>query len=59
MFNNKNEATMKKTYINPVMKIVKIHARQQMLSNSTTLGLGAAGSADNAEGRYFDFDDED
>ena len=59
MFNKKNEATMKKTYINPAMVIVKLRARQQMLTGSATLGLGADGSANEAEGRYFDFDFDD
>ena len=50
---------MKKTYINPAMVIVKLRARQQMLTGSATLGLGADGSANEAEGRYFDFDFDD
>ena len=43
------------------MKIVKIHARQQMLLGSTTLGLGEDGSANDAESRFLDldFDDEE
>ena len=52
---------MKKIYVNPSIKVVKIHTRQQMLLGSTTLGLGADGSANNAESRFLDldFDDEE
>ncbi len=50
---------MKKTYINPSMEVIKI-ATQQMLAGSGTIPMGDAGSANNAEGRYFgDWDDEE
>jgi len=51
---------MKKTYINPTMKVVKIHIRQ-MLASSPGVTLNRDGSVDAAsvEGRYFDFDFDD
>ena len=49
---------MKKTYINPVMEVIKI-ATQQMLANST-LGYGdPVETAAGAESRSFNFDDEE
>ena len=57
MFNKKNDATMKKTYINPAMVIVKLRARQQMLAGSE-LNL-YSGSASEWGGREFDFEDEE
>ena len=48
---------MKKTYINPVMDIVKVQT-QQMLAASLEFGEGQKdGSA--AAGRSYDFDDEE
>jgi hypothetical protein len=35
VFNIKQEETMKKTYINPEMEIIKIASQQQMLAGST------------------------
>ena len=58
MFNKKNDATMKKTYINPAMVIVKLRARQQMLAGSQELYLNS-GSASEWGGREFDFEDEE
>ena len=49
---------MKKQYINPQVKVVVLKSRQQLLSGSDRLGIGAAGSADNAESRDFDMDDD-
>ena len=48
---------MKKTYINPQLEVIKINVSNQLLAGST-LGLGDAGSASDAEGREF-FDDDD
>lgn len=49
---------MKKTNINPELEVIKI-ATQQMLANST-LGYGdPVSTAEGAESRSFDFDDED
>ena len=52
---------MKKTYINPSMVVVKIQTTQLMAGSE--LGIGAAGSANDAESRYgrnfFDDDEED
>ena len=41
------------------MVIVKLRARQQMLAGSQTLGIGLDGNANEAEGRYFDFEAEE
>ena len=49
---------MKKTYINPELEVIKI-ATQQMLANST-LGYGdPVSTAEGAESRSFDFDDDE
>ena len=52
---------MKKTYINPTMKVVKIHTRQMIATSSPSAGLNLDGTvgAGDIEGRYFDFDDEE
>lgn len=49
---------MKKTYINPKMVVVKIQT-SQMLAASQEVSVGTSGSADDAESRYFDWDEED
>ncbi len=49
---------MKKTYINPTQKVVNLKMRATLLAGSE-LTIGAAGSANDAEGRYFDFEDEE
>lgn len=51
---------MKKTYINPAMVIVKLKARQQMLSQSTFVGFGEGtkGGNDAAARGFDDWDDE-
>lgn len=49
---------MKKIYINPEMAVIKI-ATQQMMATSN-LGYGdAVSTAEGAESRSFDFDDEE
>ena len=52
---------MKKTYSNPDLKIVKINTRPML--TSTSLGIGASGSANDAEARrgsfFDDYDDEE
>ena len=51
---------MKKTYSNPDMKIVKINTRPML--TPTSVGIGANGSANDAEARrgsFFDYDDEE
>ena len=51
---------MKKTYINPTMKVVKIHTRQMLASSpGAGLNLNETVGARDIEGRYFDFDDEE
>lgn len=56
----KNKKTMKKTYITPSMETVKIAARNQMLTESLSLGFGGGtkGGGD-ACGRGSDDWDED
>ena len=44
---------MKKTYINPTTMIVKIQNIGQLLSGSDSIGLGTAGSANDAESRRY------
>ncbi len=46
---------MKKTYINPTLEVVKLNTNGQLLTGSNTLGIGADGSANDAESREFDF----
>ena len=55
MFNNKNEATMKKTYKNPTMVVVKIQT-QHMIAMST---LGTTNATSGNLGREYDFDFDD
>ena len=51
---------MKKTYINPTMKVVKIHIRQMLASSPVAqLNPNAILGAGDSDGRYFDFDDEE
>lgn len=51
---------MKKTYINPTMKVVKIHTRQMLASSpNAVLNPNAEVGAGDIEGRYFDFDDDE
>lgn len=63
MFNIKTKKTMKKTYINPDLKIVMINAHPMLApASSESLGIGASGSANNAEARrggFFYDDDEE
>ncbi len=49
---------MKQTYINPVLKVVKIQT-MQMVASSPQLGIGTSGSASDAESREDDFDWEE
>ena len=49
---------MKKTYINPSIDVYELKVSHQLLAGSE-LGLGEAGSADAAESRSFDFDDDE
>lgn len=50
---------MKKTYINPTMKVVMIRTRRQMLTTSNpTLGSSYQ-SGETVLGRDFDFDDDE
>jgi len=50
---------MKKTYINPAMEVINIHA-QQLLAGSITVAMGEGKvNAADAGGRYDDFDWED
>ena len=49
---------MKKTYKNPTMVVVKIQARQQMMSNSMTYG-GTTNATNGNLGREYDFDFDD
>ena len=57
--NNKNVATMKKTYINPDVKVVKINAHRLLAGSD----MGMNGNYDSGTitigGRDFDFDDEE
>ncbi|MBQ9651497.1 MAG: hypothetical protein IJV13_04705 [Prevotella sp.] len=46
---------MKKTYINPTIEVVNIKA-PQLLAGSPEVPKGSSGSADDAEGRYDDWD---
>ena len=59
----KTKTTMKKTYINPSMEIVKINATSQLLSGSGIETGGTPGeeytSTDVSYSRGFDFDDEE
>lgn len=51
---------MKKTYINPVMNIVKIESQQQIMAGSTqSMGIGS-GTKDGgaACGREYDWDED-
>ncbi len=52
---------MKKTYINPTMKVVKLKTRQQMLTVSSPNAGLTSGSVDagSIEGRDYDFEDEE
>lgn len=60
MFNNKNEATMKKTYMNPTLKVVVLKAKVQMLAGSENMGVnGNYNSGITIAGREMDFDDEE
>ena len=44
---------MKKIYINPTLEVVKINTNNQLLAGS--IGVGAPGSANDAESREADF----
>ena len=47
---------MKKTYIQPVLEVVKLKNSMELLAGSQTLGVGSGTlSADEALGRDFDF----
>ena len=64
MFNNKNEATMKKTYMNPTLKVVVLKFKNSLLAGSPGVGngytLGNSYSSDDVTyGREFDFDDDE
>ena len=52
---------MKKTYKNPTMMVVKIQARQQIMTGSTTISISETNynGTDEIQGRGFDFDDEE
>ena len=60
---------MKKTYMNPTLKVVVLKAKAQMLAGSTFSKQGDFGSASTGggtatdgfilDGREFDFDDEE
>ena len=53
---------MKKTYMNPELKVVRLKARQQMLAGSLQMiNEDASSSAGyyNSLGRDFDFDDDE
>ena len=56
MFNNKKEATMKKTYKNPSMVVVKIQTRQMLAASYMTISNEETTTLD---GRDFDFDDDE
>ena len=56
MFNNKNEATMKKIYKNPTMVVVKIQTRQMLAASYMTISNETTTTLD---GRDFDFDFDD
>ena len=58
---HKTDKTMKKTYINPAMEIIKIASQTQMLAGSKSLGFGdSVNSAAGAESRGSDdWDDWD
>ena len=55
----KNEATMKKTYMNPTLKVVVLKAKAQMLANSNMGVMGDYDSGITIAGRDFDFEDEE
>lgn len=59
MFNNKKEATMKKTYKNPSMVVVKIQTRHMLASSPTSVNMYGSAASTDAMGRDFDFDDEE
>ena len=52
---------MKKTYMNPTLKVVVLRAKAQMLAGSENMGMN--GNYDSGTvtiaGRDFDFDDEE
>lgn len=51
---------MKKTYCNPIIKVVLIQTRQ-MLAGSPTIGINSSGEevdAGSAAARGYDFDDD-
>lgn len=49
---------MKKQYIIPSIAVYEIKVSHQLLAGSE-IGMGGSGSANEAESRSFDFDDED
>ena len=49
---------MKKTYINPNISVYVLKVNHQLLAGSQ-VGVGDPGSANSAEGRAFDFFDEE
>ena len=51
---------MKKTYINPNMKVIAINYSQQILAESNVaIGQDTVNSFGSLQGREFDFDDEE
>ena len=50
---------MKKTYINPTMKVVKIQTRQKMMLGSQNAIISGSQTNEYALGRDFDFDDDE
>lgn len=52
------DTIMKKTYINPVMNVVKIETQQMLAASKTTLGFGEGTKSGGAAcGREDDWDD--
>ena len=51
---------MKKTYINPAMEVINIHAQNLLSGSTTSVGFGTGDkTVGDATGRYDDFDWED
>ena len=50
---------MKKTYMNPTLKVVVLKAKAQMLANSNMGVMGDYDSGITIAGRDFDFEDEE
>ena len=50
---------MKKTYMNPTMKVVKIQTRMILANSLTGVGFNKDAETGTMDSRVFDFDDEE